>query len=284
MRNYKTLKEKSKEYEKMFFENQISLINLTDKLCTKCNEKKQQNINNFYLRLIKFDGKNYYPVFNSYCISCICNDRKINGKLFFEKNEEAATGFRCCKKCKKSKLLNNENFRLIQSKYYRRVCLDCDRIESNECTKKRLIYAKKSIQISRRKYQSNRRKKDPVYKMRKYLSTQIYVALRKMNSQKTSSIMNYLPYSIDDLKNHLEKQFEPWMTWDNIGRYDSKTWNDNDQSTWKWNLDHIIPQCDLPYTAMTDNNFKKCWALENLRPYSAKQNIIDGVRLAHRVK
>lgn len=30
---------------------------------------------------------------------------------------------------------------------------------------------------------------------------------------------------------------------------------------------------------MEDEEFKKCWALSNLRPYSAKQNIIDGARL-----
>jgi hypothetical protein len=27
---------------------------------------------------------------------------------------------------------------------------------------------------------------------------------------------------------------------------------------------------------MEDDNFKKCWALNNLRPLSAKQNILDG--------
>ena len=66
------------------------------------------------------------------------------------------------------------------------------------------------------------------------------------------------------------------MTWENHGVYNLNTWDDNDQSTWKWNIDHIIPQSKLPYTSMEDDNFKKCWALENLRPYSAKQNIIDG--------
>jgi hypothetical protein len=68
------------------------------------------------------------------------------------------------------------------------------------------------------------------------------------------------------------------MNWDNQGAYNSKTWDDNDKSTWKWQLDHIIPQSDLPYTSMQDENFKKCWALSNLRPYSAKQNSIDGAR------
>lgn len=29
---------------------------------------------------------------------------------------------------------------------------------------------------------------------------------------------------------------------------------------------------------MEDENFKKCWALSNLRPLSAKQNVLDGNR------
>jgi hypothetical protein len=66
------------------------------------------------------------------------------------------------------------------------------------------------------------------------------------------------------------------MNWNNYGIYYTNLWNDNDPSTWVWNIDHIIPQSKLPYTSMEDDNFKKCWALDNLRPYSAKQNIIDG--------
>jgi hypothetical protein len=66
------------------------------------------------------------------------------------------------------------------------------------------------------------------------------------------------------------------MTWENHGAYQSSKWDDNDISTWKWQIDHIIPQHKLPYSSMEDENFKKCWALENLRPYSAKQNLLDG--------
>ena len=66
------------------------------------------------------------------------------------------------------------------------------------------------------------------------------------------------------------------MTWNNWGVYLSKTWKDDDQSTWKWNVDHIIPQSMLPFTSITDENFKKCWSLKNLRPLNAKQNVLDG--------
>jgi 5-methylcytosine-specific restriction endonuclease McrA len=66
------------------------------------------------------------------------------------------------------------------------------------------------------------------------------------------------------------------MNWNNHGKYNAKTWDDNDPSTWTWQVDHIIPRSDLPYTSMEDDNFKKCWSLDNLRPLSAKQNIIEG--------
>lgn len=120
---------------------------------------------------------------------------------------------------------------------------------------------------------------DPAYKLRKRVSSQIRQALSKNSSAKfNQSCKQYLTYSFEELKIHLESLFEYWMTWDNYGVYDTKTWNDNDQSTWRWNIDHIIPQSDLPYTSMEDDNFKLCWALSNLRPLSAKQNLIDGAR------
>lgn len=91
--------------------------------------------------------------------------------------------------------------------------------------------------------------------------------------------MKYLPYTIQDLKQYLEKQFEPWMNWNNWGKYNSKTWNDWDSTTWTWQIDHIVPQSVLIYSSMEDEEFKKCWVLENLRPLSAKQNISDGAIL-----
>ena len=96
-------------------------------------------------------------------------------------------------------------------------------------------------------------------------------------SKDKKSCIKYLPYTIDELKNHLELNFEPWMSWENYGKFNSKIWNDNDQSTWTWQIDHIIPQSKLLYTNMLDANFKKCWSLSNLRPLSSKQNFLDGV-------
>jgi len=65
------------------------------------------------------------------------------------------------------------------------------------------------------------------------------------------------------------------MSWDNHGRYVLKEWKDNDQSTWKWHLDHIIPHSTFNYSSMDCEEFRQCWALSNLRLHSAKQNVAD---------
>ena len=128
-----------------------------------------------------------------------------------------------------------------------------------------------------RGYVKKRRANDLNFRLRGRVSNTIFKALKFMKSNKDNqSILSWLGYSIDELKKHIEKQFEPWMTWENYGKYDSKTWNDSDPTTWKWQIDHIIPQSDLPYSSMEDENFKKCWSLSNIRPLSSKQNQIDG--------
>jgi len=125
----------------------------------------------------------------------------------------------------------------------------------------------------------NRKKNDPAYKLHKIISSFICQSLKKEGGSKCrKSIKNFLNYTIDDLVIHLEKQFEPWMNWDNWGVYKTNEWNDNDPSTWVWHIDHKIAKTKLPFSSMSEPNFLKCWGLDNLRPYSAKQNIIDGNR------
>jgi hypothetical protein len=131
--------------------------------------------------------------------------------------------------------------------------------------------------LNKRNYQK-RKRKDPKFKLHQSVSFAVNKALKRNGFIKGGSIIKYLPYTIQELKEHLEKLFESWMTWQNWGMYNKNTWNDNDPSTWTWNIDHIIPQINFYYISMEDDEFKKCWALNNLRPYSAKQNIIDQAR------
>jgi hypothetical protein len=116
--------------------------------------------------------------------------------------------------------------------------------------------------------------------LKQSISGRIVSSLKIVGYPYAGNIFNYLPYSSKDLKLHIERQFEPWMAWWNRGRYIADHWKDNDSSTWKWQIDHIIPVSTFKYLSVADEDFHKCWSLENLRPLSAKQNLLDGVRRA----
>jgi len=111
-------------------------------------------------------------------------------------------------------------------------------------------------------YVKERIKVDPAFKMRMYVGKRVWFAITKLNGTKEDSVWQHLPYTPQQLKEHLEKQFEPWMNWENYG-------NGIDC----WNIDHILPQSSLPFINFDDLNFLKCWSLENLRPLSAMENI-----------
>jgi hypothetical protein len=152
--------------------------------------------------------------------------------------------------------------------------------------KNKEIILKKLIKTKNRRvkigslYKKNKRKTDCVYYLKDKISNSIRFYLRAIGKSKNKkSISKYLPYTMQELKEHLEKQFEPWMNWDNGGNYRLDQWNDNDISTWKWQLDHIIPHSTFQYISIEDQQFRDCWALSNLRPLSAKQNILKGKKV-----
>jgi hypothetical protein len=177
-----------------------------------------------------------------------------------------------CKECRKIESyiyrINSKEKRSIQKKLY----YQANKLSAIEKNKQYRIINKEALNARKRQKYNN----DLLFRLRSIISRAIAAFLkRKKHNKNNLSCKNYLDYTIEQLKEHIAAQFEPWMNWENQGRYNVATWNDNDSSTWTWQLDHIIPQSKLPYTSMEDDNFKKCWALENLRPYSAKQNILD---------
>ena len=208
-----------------------------------------------------------------------CNNEKDD--IDFHKNQ------RWCKSCNKQyKIANGAN-----KKYYLNHKNKIDKrnksynlSHKDEIKKQRKQYYqanKQYIGEQKRKYNKRRRSVDPFFKIRNYVSKQIWCVLKKNNSNKNKlSITKFI--DVKKLFSHIESQFEPWMNWDNYGKYDLNTWDENNSNTWTWQLDHIIPQSDLPYVSMEDDNFKKCWNLSNLRPYSSKLNVLDGTnRIRH---
>ena len=70
-------------------------------------------------------------------------------------------------------------------------------------------------------------------------------------------------YTLTDLIKHLEKQFKKGMSWQNKS---------------KWQLDHIIPINLWEFNSYNDREFKQCWALCNLQPLWANENLKKGTK------
>lgn len=152
---------------------------------------------------------------------------------------------------------------------------------NKEFIKNRVANYKKNNKSKRNATETNKRNNDPSYKLRVYFSRDISRSVKSKNGLSTFKI---LPYSVVELRSHLEAQFEPWMNWNNHGKYCIKTWDDNDQSTWTWQIDHIIPRSKFNYLNINDLEFIECWSLNNLRPLSSKINLINGSKLSKRNK
>lgn len=263
-------------------------MSITNKKCSMCDKIK--NANEFYVAVAT--GKLY-----SQCIECDRSRRLVKNmtpqQIEMKRSRERVVNvaadkleIKRARQRKEKKEWYNSLTEEQKDKYNAK-----RRIANLTDEKAKQKREKRKIKNASPKRLTNIKKsrKTPLYKLRKTVSVMIGRILKNNGSNKNGqSISQFLPQTISKIKSHIEILFghpsnltsegKIWMTWENHGKYDSKTWNDNDYSTQKWQLDHIIPQSDLPYTSMEDENFKKCWALENLRPLSAKQNSIDGAK------
>lgn len=93
---------------------------------------------------------------------------------------------------------------------------------------------KDRIKIRKKEYHLKKINSDPLYKLKFDIRRRIYHAFRDMHFSKNNNSENILGCSFEEFKLHIEKQFEPWMTWKNHGVYTG-------EKKISWHLDHIIP-------------------------------------------
>lgn len=105
---------------------------------------------------------------------------------------------------------------------------------------------------------ARKRRKDPQNRLRSNMSSMITATLRRGKCGKSWS--DLVSYSLEELRNHLESKFTKGMTWDNYGLNG-------------WHVDHIIPRSFFDHSSYDSEDFKKCWALDNLQPLWATKEI-----------
>lgn len=115
--------------------------------------------------------------------------------------------------------------------------------------------------IVRRSQHHKRYQADFHYKLNHILRSAV---TRSLKRKKAHHLFDILPFSIEQLKTHLEPLFTDGMSWENYGKGG-------------WHIDHIKPISSFTFTSENDLEFKECWALSNLQPLWETTRIINGV-------
>lgn len=190
-----------------------------------------------------------------------------------------------CSKCGKQKATKAFYRRSDVPRGYRSICKSCEktRDDANPVRRaKRLASSREYGRDYRRKnaaYFTNYRKnykndKQRARKTRKKwlrrnpsqrLRAAIAARLRLLLTNKSHYLgcFRLLGYSLSELKQHLESQFQPGMTWQNYG---------------DWHVDHKTPVARFQFNSPADPQFTACWSLQNLQPLWAADNLRKGCR------
>jgi hypothetical protein len=115
-----------------------------------------------------------------------------------------------------------------------------------------------------RNWHREQRRTSSRYRLKQSVSSYLYWCLK--NAKAGVRTEDILGYSIEDLKQHLERQFAPGMSSDNYG---------------EWHVDHIVPVASFDFTGPDDEEFKACWAITNLRPLWAVDNVRKSDKRTH---
>jgi hypothetical protein len=205
------------------------------KKCSTCKEMKE--VINFTKDKAKKDGLKIN------CIDCC----KILYNEYREKNYQKESE-RCKKYNKEKRVVNKEEIKIYKRNYFQK--------------------NKGSIRDRIRKYRNEnketlnkRRKENITTYLNCIIGNCIRSSLKRLNNHKKSRTYEILGCSISEFKLYLESKFEPWMNWDNHGKY-------NGELNYGWDIDHIIPIS----SAKTEEDVLNLNHYTNLQPLCSYTN------------
>lgn len=145
-------------------------------------------------------------------------------------------------------------------------CASCYRIENGLDARHRSAKSRATPEgrAYLAKWHREKHRSDPSFRVSSHVRVLMHRSIGKRKAGR--SWREFLPYSLDELMIHLERQFLPGMTWENHG---------------EWHIDHIVPRSQFRFEEPLDQGFQDCWALTNLRPLWAKDNIRKNASRTH---
>jgi len=246
----------------------------------------EKGLERFYKNKARYDG------IDNYCIECKkksekesdygnSENRKNYTKAWRENNRDKCNSY---SKKQREKYLSEEKI-LIE----KQICFECGSelpigyftkdkysrtgytYNCNSCRSVRSSDYKKSDRgrEKTKQYEKDRYENNVEFKIHKNVSRAIQKSL--VGVQKNSSIWEHLLYTPQQLKEHLESLWEPWMNWENYGKLSLN------KRTWQ--IDHVMPKSSFNFSSTKDEEFQKCWSLENLKPLEAMENVKKGNKI-----
>ena len=185
-------------------------------------------------------------------------DKKEYSKQYYEENKEQLKEKREKNKDKineyqKQYRKDNKDKFKEYSKQYRE-----DNKELKKEYRKQYYEENKDRMIKYSKqYWKNRMKTDPLFKLKERIKSRNTIAIKKQRTKKAYRTMESLGCTIEQVRNHLEKQFTSNMNWSNHGTY--------------WHIDHIIP---ISYFDLEDKTEQKiAFHYGNMQPLTVSDNL-----------
>ena len=225
---------KKKESAKIYYEKNKEKLNEISRIYRKKNREK----------LIELQKNRYQENRNK---------QLEQKKIYYQKNRDKL------KELNKKYREENKNKISIQRK-------DKYRKNQNKEKEKALLYYYNNIEkrkLCMRIWERNKVKNDILFRLKKNLSATLRKILKSKNFKKgTKDKLSILGTDYKTFKEYLEGLWEPWMSWDNYGKYKIGTFN------YGWDIDHIIPTS----TAKTEEELLKLNHYTNLKPLCSKVN------------
>ena len=180
-----------------------------------------------------------------------------------------------CSKCKQTKP-TTEFFKHKSGKDgINASCKECDLSKSRvnakqwrqnnpDKVKKWINDNKKHLNEWRAEYDKKKSKSDPTFKVKRMILSQVNTGLNSLGKTKSKASLKIVGLETwSELREHIEKQWEDGMSWDNHGLGPNNT---------TWHIDHIIPLS----SATTEEEVYKLNHYTNLRPMWGSDNIKKG--------
>lgn len=156
---------------------------------------------------------------------------------------------------KNNKKKYSENKEIIKQSNHEYYIANKEKIKKNN-----KLYYQKNKNILNEYYKQHRNKlynEDPIFKLKANIRSYIYLLLK--GYIKEGKCFDLIGCAPEQLKKHLENQFQSGMTWFNYG---------------KWHIDHIIPCSRFDLSKREEQ--EKCFHYTNLQPLWAKDNLAKG--------